>query len=163
MGTDHYGALDNPATLLHPRQPTTTHNTPAKPPWALPSTRQSFTIHPRPSPPTYIPAPKALVSCASILARCAHNLLRSTCTFYGDSLNILDILHSTSFHTLRVAPFLIRSTLGPCQLHNQLFWSSLLLLCPDIRFESDSTSSLYTIFHYYILIKGQAGIERVVC
>lgn len=134
VGTDHYGALDNPATLLHSRQPTTTHNTPANHPGpSLPTVRASRFIRDLPLPRTYRhPRHWFLVQAFSPVAHTRN--CGAPCTFLRRHPRHP---HSTSFHTLhslRVAPFLIRSTLGPCQLHNQLFWSSLLLLCPDILF-----------------------------
>lgn len=61
--------------------------------------------------------------------------------------------------TLRVAPFLIRSTLGPCQLHNQLF-CVLPALLPDILFRIRLDVFAIYNFNYYISNKGQAGIDK---
>lgn len=65
----------------------------------------------------------------------AHNIAERHLYFNGARSNSTNVPStSTSLHRLRVAPFLIRSTLGPCQLHNQLFCPSLLILPPAARY-----------------------------
>lgn len=126
MGTDHYGALDNPATLDNP---------------ALPTVRASRFIRDPPLPRTYRHPRHWFLVQAFWPSRSQSLRSKTVQSYKSTSFTEHARLHVPS--TRRVAPFLIRSTLGPCQLHNQLFWSSLLLL--DIScFESDSTSSLYT-------------------
>ena len=160
VGTDHYGALDNPATLLHPRQPTTTHNNPVNHPGpSLPTVRASRFIRDLPLPRTYRhPRHWFLVQAFSPVAHTIN--CGAPCTFYGDTLDILTPRPSTLcglllslLEVLWARASCITNFSGPpCSYF-------VLISC----FESDSTSSLYTIFHYYIPIKGQAGIERVVC